>query len=155
MIDKQFVAMMLLLLGNSQAIGCQAAMVQDSVSESHIKANVPEPSAFDNILRRHLESYFADARADPVRIVYELLRDGPTQVGVALPKYYLWVQIFDGGRLLEEGAARVAAIEQTQFEVTHYVPRAEILRRPGDLERTFPKPVADKIRERIKQMPEE
>ena len=33
--------------------------------------------------------------------------------GISLPTFYLWIQVFQGKRLLTQGAARIAAIEQS------------------------------------------
>ena len=67
------------------------------VGRSHIEANVPAPEQFRALLTRGLEAYFHAAGAQPVRADYQLLRDQPTQSGVAHPKYYAWVRIFCAG----------------------------------------------------------
>ena len=72
-----------------------------SVGESNIEGNIPEPQDFDRFLKRDLESYFAQPNGRKVTVEYELLRDGPSQAGTAYPKYYAWVDVFDGTRRIE------------------------------------------------------
>lgn len=120
------------------------------IAESHTAANVPTKANFDKFLRRDLTAYFAKATGKKVIVKYELLRDGPTQSGVAYPKYYLWVKISRDKTPLQEGAVRVAAIQRRRFEVTHYLSKVEIAKRPEQIEETFSVPVAEKIRQKIK-----
>ncbi len=68
------------------------------VSLSHVEANVPPQKEFDEILARDLQAYFQDLKGKQVGVQYEFLRRGPTQVGVAYPKFYLWVKIYEGDR---------------------------------------------------------
>ena len=79
---------------------------------------------------------------------YELLRKGPTQSGVAYPKYYAWVRVHRHDGLLE-GAVRLAAIDDQRFEVTHFLPAQEIVASPG-IESVFPEPLRQTIRDRSK-----
>ncbi len=92
-----------------------------NVQQSHIIANVPAPENFERYLSRDLVSYFSDRLHHPVVVAYEPLRLGPTQSGVAYPKYYLWVKIDGGNDDTTRGAVRVAAVEQTHFVVTDFV----------------------------------
>ena len=126
---------------------CQS--LQESIADSHIRANVPDEKHFDKFLRRDLERYFKDRKKKAVTVQYELLRKGPTQTGIAYPKFYAWVTILDHEALVEEGAVRVAAVNKKQFDITDYISRADVERSPGTLDRIFPRPVADKIRERV------
>jgi len=52
-----------------------------------------------------------------VSIRYELLRRGPTQIGIGYPKYHLWVIIKNGESTLESGAAYLAAMDKKEFKV--------------------------------------
>ena len=118
------------------------------IGRSHIDANVPPGSDFDRILRRDLAAYFAsDANPDP-DVSYELLRDGPTQSGVAYPKFYAWVRVLQESQPTREGAVRLAAIERRQFEVLQFVERSEVERNPSGLDRMFPPPVVAAIKAR-------
>ena len=76
---------------------------------------------------------------------YELLRDGPTQSGVAYPKFYLWLRATNAEKTVIEGAVRVAAVDKKRFDVTDFVPRADIVSRPDALDRIFPQAVIEKI----------
>jgi hypothetical protein len=79
---------------------------------------------FNEYLKRDLKGYFC-AESKVCEVEYELLRDGPTQTGISYPKYYVWVRCFRKNTL-REGAARVAAVEQTRFDVTNFLSRDEI-----------------------------
>ena len=136
----------LLLFGAGTAF-CQS--VGDAIADSHIRANVPDKKDFDAFLKRDLESYFKDLKKKAVMVEYQLLRDGPTQSGTAFPKFYVWVTVKEKGALLEEGAVKVAAMEKKRFGVIDYLARADIERDVERLYQIFPRPVADKIKEKI------
>jgi len=127
-----------------------AQSVLDELAESHIRANVPESVDFANLLIRDLKSYFGTDDTAAVQITYEMLRDGPTQTGIAYPKFYLWVTVKKGNKTAIEGAVRVAAIEKKRFDVTHFVGLKDIWTNPEELYKVFPRPVADKIKEKAK-----
>jgi hypothetical protein len=140
-------AILFLLCVSSAATG--QAPVGDSIADSHVRANVPVEKDFDSFLKRDLEAYFKDLKKKDVVVDYQLLRDRPTQSGTALPKFYAWVKVKEKDTLLEEGAVRVAAMEKKRFGVLEYLTRVDIER---DLERVyqiFPRPVGDKIKERV------
>lgn len=56
------------------------------IQRSHIEANVPPPADFDRLFRRDLEAYFDRSLGKKSQVQWEMLRDGPTQTGVAYPK---------------------------------------------------------------------
>jgi hypothetical protein len=145
-IPMSIMALLLVLLGSSAINGQSSAM--QSISESHIEANVPEEKDFDSFLKRDLTAYFKEPGKN-LSVEYELLRKGPTQAGVALPKFYAWVMIKENGILREEGAARIAAIEKKKFEVVQYFSKADIARDMELMYRVFPKSVAGKIKEKV------
>lgn len=118
---------------------------QSSVAESHIQANVTPQSSFDSILKRDLLSYFIAKGVSAPKVEYVLLRDGPTQTGIAFPKFYAWVRISSGNKLVDEGAARLSAMNRTQFEVTHFLPRNQIVAAPTDAGKIFPAPLVAAI----------
>jgi hypothetical protein len=121
---------------------------KESISDSHIKANVPDEKDFRNFLIRDLQSYFKDTLKKTVRAEYELLRDAPTQSGVAYPKFYAWVKIFEDSSMIDEGAVRLAAIEKKHFEVTDYLSKRDIEEKPAVLERIFPRALVESIKKR-------
>ena len=126
---------------------CQS--VGDSIAESHVKANVPEEKDFDVFMKRDLTEYFKEAKKQSVVIEYELLRKGATQSGTAFPKFYAWVIVRVDGKLIEEGAVKVAAMEKKRFAVYDYLSRSEIEGDVGRLSQIFPAPVTDKIKEKL------
>ena len=143
---KLSIAVALLLFGGV-VIAC--APQGGSLAESHIRANVPDEKDFDKFLKRDLEKHFKGTKQKSVIVEYELLRDGPTQSGIAYPKFYAWVTVRDGATVVDQGAVRVAAVQKKFFDVTHFVSEADIKRAPAALDGIFPRPVADKIRERV------
>lgn len=121
----------------------------DPVASSHINANVPEGQDFHEYLKRDLEAHFSDSMGKQVTVDYELLRKAPTQSGVALPKYYAWVKISKGTKLLEEGAVRVAAVDKTHFDTTHYLSKDAIESAPEMIYQVFPAAVCDTINKKL------
>jgi hypothetical protein len=115
------------------------------IASSHIEANVPNGKLFDEYLKRDLEKHFCSADVKQCQVKYELLRKGPTQTGISYPKYYVWLQCFSGDKLLTEGAARVAAMEQEQFDLTHFLTRKQILEDPEQVATIFPAALQEKI----------
>ncbi len=63
------------------------------ITESDVEGNVPSKVDFDRFLERDLENYFKPKYGDEIKVKYSLFREGPTQTGIAYPKYYLWVSI--------------------------------------------------------------
>lgn len=120
------------------------------IAESHINGNVPVSSDFDRFLKRDLTAYFTKSIGKRIAVEYQFLREGATQTGISYPKYYLWVKIRNGKKLIEEGAVRVAAIDQKQFDITHYLSKATMKQKPEQIDEVFPLPVGDKIRQRLR-----
>lgn len=137
--------------------GCQGqvtrtpeqALVQQ-IQESHIEGNVPLATEFTALLQRDLDAYFAELYGKKVAVTWEFLREGATQSGVANPKYYLWVTVKADGEYLNEGAARVAAIGKTSFEVTDFLEIATIKNQQQAIHSVFPAPVCEKIKDKIR-----
>jgi hypothetical protein len=124
---------------NNAAVNVAVKAVQE-IQRSHIDGNVPTTKDFHGFLVRDLEKYFGALLKQKVRVEYELLRDQPTQSGVAYPKYYSWVRVFGTGeKLIEQGAVRIAAVEKTEFSVTHFWNIKKIHDDEGNLETIFPK----------------
>jgi hypothetical protein len=119
------------------------------LQRAHIEANVPPPAEFNRLLQRDLEAYFRERRGDASQIRFELLREGPTQSGVAYPKFYVWAQALVGGAVVEQGAVRLAAIERIRFEVTDYLSESSLRAEPGTMQQVFPAAVCDKIRAKL------
>jgi hypothetical protein len=124
---------------------CDQSAAQD-VQGSHIAANVPDAGQFDVLLVRDLSSYFASKGMSRPQVTYKLLRTGPTQSGVAYPKYYLWVSAVSDRGVIMSGAARVAAIERLRFEITDFVSRDDVLQKPDALASIFPAALLPAIR---------
>jgi hypothetical protein len=119
------------------------------VQQSHIDGNVPPEADFDRLLRRDLVAYFASSDGPQPEVSYELLRKGPTQTGIAYPKFYAWVSIRREGHATREGAVRLAAIDRQRFEIMQFVDQSEIRRDPSGLDQVFPPAVAATIKARV------
>ena len=116
-----------------------SVLSQSVLQSSHIEANVPPSESFEPLLRRDLLAFFNTSSASTVtRVEFKLLREAPTQSGVSYPKYYLWVKVFSGSALQQEGAARVAAIDRQRFEVTDFMSKAQVQASPAEIRSVFP-----------------
>ena len=144
----------LFLIGVTQTVcgqsdGNTSQKINKSIGESHIQANVPAQNSFDSLLQRDLNNYFSVKYGTKVTTTWEYLRKGPTQTGIAFPKYYLWIKVFDGKRLFTEGAVRIAAIEKKRFDVTYFVDSKDMPRKQQDIYLIFPQPVCEKIKSKL------
>lgn len=120
----------------------------DLIAQSHIDGNKPEQEDFRNFLIRDLQAYFKEILKKKVRVDYELLRDAPTQSGVAYPKYYAWVKVFDGDKFVCEGVVRIAAIEKKSFEITHYISKEDLKKSPSRIANIFPQALVEDIQKK-------
>lgn len=116
-----------------------------TLQRAHIEANVPDNKDFDKFLTRDLESFFSEKFNKTINIKYEMLRNGLTQTGVAYPKYYLWVKVFNKSFLIIEGAARVAAVEKTHFDILHFLSKGEINKNTQNITDIFPQSLLEII----------
>lgn len=123
-----------------------AANPLPDMQRSHIEGNLPPQTVFDAYLTRDITTYFSQAmQSNQVSVEYKMLRDGPTQSGVAYPKYYLTVKVLDKGIQRQIGAVRVAAIDQVRFEITHFVACSAANKSTDALAMVFPAALIDRI----------
>jgi hypothetical protein len=117
--------------------------------KKYIEANVPAKSDFDAFLRRDLTKYFKETTGKQLEVDYELLREKPLQVGKkypsAYPKFFLWIKLYENNKLVNKGAARVAAIEKQRFEVITFSDEKKIKQENYDAIAFFPIGVSAKI----------
>jgi hypothetical protein len=118
------------------------------LSEDHIRGNVPEQKAFDNLLHRDLTSFLKSQSKSVEHTEVTLLRNGPTQTGISFPKYYAWVRGLSERGVVIEGAVRLAAVGRTHLDVTHFLSRQQILNDPESLMSVFPSALIPEIRRR-------
>jgi hypothetical protein len=116
-----------------------------AIAQSHIDGNVPPDSIFDDLLRRDLLQYFRPSLGDRLTVGFELLRRGPTQTGIAYPKFYLWALVRREGKPVTEGYARVAAVDRTSFTITDFITRRAVAEDSSILFPVFPTPVVAAI----------
>ena len=126
------------------------SLIVGAIQQSHIEANTPEDDEFNKIITRDLTAYFASKGYKQIQVKFEFLRKGPTQSGVAYPKYYLWTNVIRGDKSILQGAARIAAIEKTRIDVTHFLSREEIRKNNQLVYEVFPKLLCNDIIERSK-----
>lgn len=120
------------------------------IQNSHIDENVPDNKTFDSLLNRDLIFYFSHKYKDAT-VRSEFLRQGATQSGVAYPKFYLWVKIYQRHRLMNQGAVRVAAIGKKKLEITDFVSISEIKSNSKDIYNIFPAMVCEKIKSQFEK----
>lgn len=128
------------------AAGCR----KPPTADSSVAGNVPQGKAFAEFMQRDLRQFFCPGKGKECSVQYELLRQQPTQTGLAYPKFYLWVRSYDGARVTREGAARLAAIGGKRFEVTDFLSNADILKTPEVVPRIFPAELVDKITQKAR-----
>lgn len=127
------------LLGLFLVLMPSQSALQPFLQSSYIEGNVPPPESFEPFLRRDLLTFFNTSGTSTVtRVEFKLLRDAPTQSGVAYPKYYLWVKVFAGSVLQQEGVVRIAAIERKSFEVTDFISKTQVQLEPAKVGSVFP-----------------
>ena len=131
------------------AIAATSACAQTSLQQSHTDGNVPPQESFAEFLNRDLLAFFqAGAASSATSVQFHLLRNGPTQSGVSFPKFFVWVKVFSSATVLEEGAASVAAINRTHFEITNFQSAQQINARPSVVSSIFPSVLVPIILER-------
>jgi len=123
-----------------------------ALRQGHIDANVPDQKDFDRILNRDITKYVTDKADKDITVKVELLRDVPSQSGVALPKYYIWIEKRNAqGVLMEEAAARIAAINRDHFDVVQYYDRKRLETETDLVSKVFPQDVYAKIVAKLKK----
>jgi len=66
-------------------------------------------------------------------------------------KFYVWAKCFVGERLQTEGAARLAAIDKKEFQITDFLTRSQISDSPQQVAVIFPAPLVKNVLQRAKQ----
>lgn len=122
-----------------------------TISNSHLVANVPKQENFDEYLQRDLDIYFTELKDTSVQVEYKLLRNEPTQVGLAFPKYYAWVDIQTEDGYSESGAAYIAAISGEYFQIISYMDAEEITQDTDALYKMYPEDICNQIIERLNE----
>jgi len=100
------------------------------------------------LLERGARPYFTPLYGKDISLQLELLREAPTQSGLAYPKYYVWARVLKSDQLLSEGAMRLAVIETNQPKVTDYLTKQEIISNPARLDAIFSSALIPKIKEK-------
>ena len=139
-------SILLLILLALSTSGC--GWILDQV-RAYTDENVPSPGDFDRVLKRDLTAYVTDKNDKDISVTYELLRDRPSQSGVALPKFYIWIEKHAAdGTVMEQAAARIAAVKKEHFDIIQYYNTDQIRQDPSKLD-VFPDDVKVKIRQKV------
>ena len=117
---------------------------------THISAHLPAQKDFHQFLTRDLIEHLTPSLGPGITVAYEMLRDAPTQTGIAYPKFYLWITATKTDNTIVEGAARVAAIEKKGFQITHFLSRSDIASHPLSIESVFPQTLLHSIRSKAR-----
>lgn len=135
---KKYSAIAVALLAATFFFAWQSGLVHGVPPSRPAQADSP-PGFSADALQRDLLAYFRGAGASDVTdIKWDLLRDQPTRSGTTHPKYYVWVRVYSGSRMRDEGAARVEAVDQARFEVTNYMSAALLQEAPDNARSVFP-----------------
>src|SRR5262245_40519814 len=126
------------------AVEVSADPVIRDLRQDYVEANVPPVDKFDEILRRDLRDHVGWSVGDDLE--YEMLQDGPSQMGVGYPKFYLWVRVRGKQGVKVEGAALVAAMDRVQFEVLDFRTAKAIRMDVQALYRVYPASVCERIK---------
>jgi hypothetical protein len=125
------------------ALAALLLLACDPIQESHLDANVPAASEFDQYLQRDLKNYFSGAN-----VTVDLLRRGATQSGVAYPNFYAWVRAVAPGAPPVEGAVLLEAVDRQKFIVTDFLSVHEIRSNPSQVDSFFPAALCPAIKHR-------
>ncbi len=115
-----------------------AVVVMQQIRRDQVAANVPPNSRFHEYLERDVRAFLVQRNQEDVQLSVDLLRTPPTQVGIAFPKYYVWIEASSPTQGDLSVAARVAAVGGREFRIQEFIPRREINAQPDALHRTFP-----------------
>jgi hypothetical protein len=118
------------------------------IQARYIRENVPDQQDFGHFLARDLQAYFERKGFSNPTVKFELLRNGPTQIGVSYPVFYLWVRLESERGRPTSGAVRVEAIDRKRFGVTHFLTDRAIKKDPSQVRSIFPAALAPAIFER-------
>jgi len=141
------------LVGTFMLVALGVAYSQPEVQQSHIMANVPEGGAFEKVLERDLLDFMkAQGIREATRVQFNLLREAPTQSGTAYPKFYAWARVYAAGAIVAQGAVRVAAVQKSRFDVTHFHDVAAIRSNPDGLKAIFPAALVPAIIQQAKAL---
>lgn len=99
----------------------------------------------EDIINSALNKHFEDIWKRKVAIKSLFLRKGKTVSGTSFPKFYVWVEIYENNRILEDGAARIGITDEQEVYITDYLNRAEIKNTPQQIFEIFPRDVANKV----------
>ena len=120
-------------------IAWPVTLYAQNISESHVRANVPDTiQQFEIIMKRDLNNYFTQSFGSNINIKFTLLRNAPTQSGIAYPKFYAWITVLSNKAIINEGAVLVASIKKERIEVYQYITKNEIILNNKVIEGVFP-----------------
>jgi len=114
-----------------------------------VHEGIPDEKTFEPLLIRVLSSYFEDDRFKNLQFRYMLLADHPFQSGIAFPKYYLWIEKYDGSRFIGQGVMEIAAIDQTRLGVIEFTSKKDLETDREWIKQHYPPEVCQSIFQQI------
>jgi hypothetical protein len=120
-----------------------------SSQNENVLEGVPDNKTFGPLLIHVLTSCFEDDRFKDLQFKYTFLADHPFQSGIAFPKYYLWVEKYDGSHPIGRGVIEVAAIDQTRLGVVEFVSKKDLATDLEWIKRHYPPEVCKSILQKI------
>lgn len=128
------------------ALGCQPVTTSGpSTPQRTPVAQVQITPSFQEAMNRDLGRSLQPTYGTNLKVTATLLREGPTQTGVSLAKYYAWVVAAPASGPTVEGAARLAEVSPASFEVTDFLTAEQIVAAPSILTTVFPEALREKI----------
>jgi len=116
------------------------------LAESHVSGNVPAAKELIPQQTRDLNLYFSSQPGGSATQKFDWLREGPTQVGLSYPKFYVWVQLQDG----REAAVEVAAVNKQKFHVAEVFFATDITKDRRVMDGHMPAPVVEAALSRVR-----
>lgn len=142
-----------MLLVTCSVTGMAPAQTQSGSRQLRLDSDMPQQPSVTPFLQRDLLSYFRRSGFSSATLVdTTLLRNVPTQTGVAAPKYYAWVQVKSGTAVLTQGAVRIAAIEKNQYEVLDFLTAQQIKGNRDAVAKVFPAALMPALLEQASKM---
>jgi len=116
---------------------------------THIAKDSPKPADSSKLLQRDLDDYFKGKVGKAVHVDFEALPcETTTGLMFVLPRSYYWVKIVHDGKLIDQGAACLYAVQKERYVVHVYASITEIKKRPGTIDGGCPLEVRTEIYKR-------
>ncbi|CAN5320719.1 hypothetical protein BH11CYA1_BH11CYA1_44890 [soil metagenome] len=108
-------------------------------SADDLSANIVPSEHFNEFLVRDLRSYFNLPARSPKSVGQEFIKGNEDAVKSSngLPRYYLWVFVYEGNKVVSEGFAEVDSVSKTRFTVRTFISKDAIKKDPRAIEEAY------------------